>query len=40
MIVKLAATEVGPYGYGDTLTYTPGTVVLENDQLVFVPDGE
>ena len=37
---QLTATEVGPYGYGDPLTYTPGTVVLENDQLVFVPDGE
>ena len=37
---NLIATQVGPYGYGDPLTYTSGTVVLETDKLVFVPDGE
>lgn len=28
----------GPYGYGDPITKTYGTVKLENDQLIFVPD--
>ena len=30
----------GPHGYGDPITKTYGTVKLEDDQLIFVPDSE
>lgn len=37
---RLAVIECGPYGYGDPLTDTWGTVAFENGRLVFVPDEE
>ena len=35
---RLVVVECGPYGYGDPLTDTWGTVALEDGRLVFVPD--
>ena len=35
---RLSVVMRGPNGYGDPITETPGTVVLEEDRLVFVPD--
>ena len=35
---RLVVVECGPYGYGDPLTDTWGTVSLENGRLAFVPD--
>lgn len=35
---KLIVTEKGPYGYGDPLTTTYGTVRIKNDRLIFVAD--
>ena len=34
---QLSVLEKGPYGYGDPLVETLGTVRIEGDQLVFVP---
>ena len=35
---RLVVFEEGPYGYGDPLTKTFGTAILEEGRLVFVPD--
>ena len=35
---RLVVMKRGPNGYGDPITETFGTVVLEDGQLVFVPD--
>ena len=35
---RLVVTEKGPYGYGDPLVETTGTVKIINDRLVFVAD--
>ena len=35
---RLFVIEIGPYGYGDPIIEADGTVVLEDDQLVFVHD--
>ena len=35
---RLVIIEIGPYGYGDPLVKTRGTVVFQNDGLVFVAD--
>ena len=35
---QLVVIENGPYGYGDPLTKTKGTVRIINDRLVFVAD--
>ena len=35
---RLVVVECGPYGYGDPLTDTWGTVTCEDGRLVFVPD--
>ena len=37
---RLVVTEKGPYGYGDPLTETTGTVKLEDGKLVFCADSE
>ena len=37
---RLVVIECGPYGYGDPLTDTWGTVAFEDGRLVFVPDEE
>ena len=37
---RLVVVECGPYGYGDPLTDTRGTVAFEDGRLVFVPDEE
>ena len=37
---RLVVVECGPYGYGDPLTDTWGTVAFEDGRLVFVPDEE
>lgn len=35
---KLIVTEEGPYGYGDPLTTTYGTIRIKNGRLIFVAD--
>ena len=35
---RLVVVESGPYGYGDPIVETTGTVAIEDDLLVFVPD--
>ena len=37
---RLVVTKEGPYGYGDPLTETTGTVKLDNGILVFCADSE
>ena len=37
---RIVIREEGPYGYGDPVTKTYGTVKLENGNLVFIPDTE
>ena len=34
----LVVVESGPYGYGDPIVETTGTIAIEDDLLVFVPD--
>lgn len=35
---KLVVVVTGPYGYNDPLVETEGTLTIENDMLMFVPD--
>ena len=37
---RIVIVEEGPHGYGDPVTKTYGTVILENGKLVFIPDAE
>ncbi len=37
---RIVIVKEGPYGYGDPITKTYGTVKLESSQLIFIPDSE
>ena len=37
---RIVVGKEGPHGYGDPVTTTYGTVILENGHLVFIPDSD